>query len=117
MKKGFTLIELLAVIVILGVLGLIATTAISNTIKENGEEGYNIQIGNIIKGAEEWAHKHVFELPDKEGEYVIVTLGQLQNEGCAQADIRNPKTGKLFDQNMEIKITFKDNDYTYEIVE
>lgn len=116
-KNGFTLIELLAVVVILGILGLLATTVISNTIKEKGDQAYNIQIGNIIKGAEDWTNKHVFELPNQEGEFIIVTLGQIQNEGFAKDVVRNPKNGMPFDQNMEIKITFKNNNYEYEIVE
>lgn len=116
-KNGFTLIELLAVVVLLGILGLIATTAVNETIKKNQTTAYNTQIDNIIKGAKDWSNKHVFELPDKEGEFVIVTLGQIQNEGFAKAEIRNPKNGQLFDQNMEIKITFKNNNYEYQIVE
>lgn len=116
-KTGFTLIELLAVVVLLGILGLLATTAVRDTIQKNQTTAYNTQIENIIKGAKKWSNKHVFELPDKEDEFVIVTLGQIQNEGFANHDMRNPKTGQLFDTNMEVKITFKNNHYEYQIVE
>lgn len=117
MKRGFTLIELIAVVAILAVLGIIATTTISNTIRDNGEKNYNIQIENIKKSAYDWAHQHVFELPDKEGEFIIITLGQLQNDGFAKDIIRNPKNGQPFDASMKIKITVKNNDYECEIIE
>ena len=48
MKKGFTLAELLGVIIILGVIALISITAITNTMKENKEELYNIQINSYF---------------------------------------------------------------------
>lgn len=117
MKKGFTLAELLAVIVVIAVIGLIAVTAISNTLREQEEKLYDTQVENIIKGAKLWANKHVFELPEKEGDYLIVTLGQLQSETFVEKDIKNPKNQLSFDQNMEIRITKQNNDYKYEIVE
>ena len=106
----------MGVVILLGVIGLIATTAISNTMKENSEKLYNTQIDNIINGAKLWANSHPFELPEKEGESLTLTLGQIQNEGFAK-DVRNPKTNQLFDQNMEIKVTKQNNSYIYEIVE
>lgn len=117
MKKGFTLVELVAVIIILGVLGLIAVVTISNTIKTNEENAYNLQINYIKEGAKNWAGKHVFELPDKEGEYLILTLLQLKQEGCVDDEIKNPKTNALFDDNLEIKIIKQNGDYVYEVME
>lgn len=117
MKKGFTLIELLAVITILGVLGLIATVTINNNIKESNEKAYNMNIEYIIKGARNWAGKHVFELPENDGEFVIVTLGQLKNDGFVDGNITNPLTKELFDNNMQIKIIKENNNYNFEIIE
>lgn len=115
-KKGFTLIELLAVIVLLGVIGLIATVTIGNELKENKEALYNIQIDNIKRSAQAWASQHVFELPTEDGKYIILTLGQLKEAGLSE-DVVNPKTNESFDNSLQIKITMKENSYVYEVIE
>lgn len=117
MKKGFTLFELLAVIIVLGVLGLIAIISVDKDIKNTKEQAYNTQIESIITGARTWAGKHVFTLPENEGEYLIITLGELKQSGDVEKEIINPKTKEPFDDNMEIKITRQNNDYVYEINE
>ncbi len=48
MKKGFTLIELLAVIVILGVIALITTPIIQNTINKSSEEGFKNSVNSLV---------------------------------------------------------------------
>lgn len=116
MKKGFTLIELIAVIIILGVLGLIATITISNELKESKERLYQIELDNIKNMARVWGTEHVFNLPSQEGEYIIITLGQLKEDGYANNPI-NPKTQESFSDNMQIKIKFINNNYIYEIIE
>ena len=39
------------------------------------------QIENIERSAQTWASNHVFELPSDNGEFIILTLGQLKEEG------------------------------------
>lgn len=117
MKKGFTLIEMVAVIVILGIIGVIAVTSIDNMLKKREEEAYDIQIQNIIDGAKMWAGEHVFELPESEGEYIIISLSDLKKPGYVKNDITNPLTEKQFSNSLKIKITVKNNNYTYEIIE
>lgn len=117
MKKGFTLVEVLAVIVVLGAIGLIAITTITNSMKKTQEDLYNIQIGNIIEGARAWSNKYPFLMPSEEGQSVTVTLGQLKKETTVDQNIKNPKTNLAFDDNMEIKITKLKNGYDYQILE
>ncbi len=117
MKKGFTLIEILGIIILLGVLGLIATVSIEATIKDNKEKAYNLQREFIITSSKIWANQHVFELPENNDEYVIITLGQLKSEGIVRDEIINPRTNKPFDNSLKIKITVDNNSYHYEIVE
>ena len=114
-KKGFTLIELMAVIILLGVLALIATVTINNTLKENKQEACEMQLKNIKGGAENWASKNVFELPSENGGTAVLTLKELKDAGFIAKDIKNPKTNELFDDSIEIKITRVDNNYTYEV--
>lgn len=116
-NKGFTLAELLGVIIILGVIALISITAITNTMKENKEELYNIQINNIIVGAKTWASSHVFELPEQDGESITLTLAELKQAGFVENDITNPKTNEQFSNDLLVKITKIDNNYNYEVIE
>ena len=60
-NKGFTLIELLVVITLLGVLGIIVTVSLNNTLKNTEEE----KCENYIKEVEEAACVYV-ELSRKE---------------------------------------------------
>lgn len=47
-KHGFTLIELLAVIVILGVIALIATPLVMNTIEESRKSSFQISVQHMV---------------------------------------------------------------------
>lgn len=114
-NKAFTLIELLAVIILIGVLSLIATVTVNNTIKENKQKSCNMQIENIKTGAKNWASKNAFSLPSNENESITLTLKNLKDLGFVSKDIKNPKTNELFDDNIIITITKKENDYSYEI--
>jgi prepilin-type N-terminal cleavage/methylation domain-containing protein len=117
LNKGFTLVELLSVIIILGVIGLIAIPTINKAIKDAREELYKVQINNIELGAKSWAAENVLSLPEGDGEVVTLTLGQLKVSGHIQLDIRNPKTKKLFPNDMEITITKHINSYLYDVLE
>jgi len=115
-KKAFTLVELIAVIVLLGVIGMIATVAVNNELKENKETLYQVQIDNIKRSAQTWASSNVFSLPSEDGEYMYVTLGQLKEAGFSE-DVINPKTNEEFLDSLQIKITMSGNSYIYEVIE
>lgn len=116
-NKGFTLIELLSVIIIIGVIGLIAIPTVNKAIKDAREELYKIQINNIELGAKSWAAENVLNLPEGDGELITLTLGQLKVAGHIQLDLRNPKTKKLFANDMEVTITKHINNYIYDVLE
>ena len=116
-NKGFTLAELLGVIIILAVVSSITIVTITNSMKNSKEKLYNVQIDNIIVGAKTWASGNVFNLPENDGEFIKITLGQLKQEGFVDSDITNPLTNELFDDNMQIIITKTGNSYKYEVVE
>jgi len=115
-KKGFTLIELMGVIILLGILSLIATVSISNTLKEKKHESCEMQLKNIISGAELWVSKNPFDAP-KGDEEVVLSLKDLKDGGLVDKDITNPITSELFSDDIKITITRVDNSYKYEIDE
>lgn len=117
MKKGFTLIEMIAVIVLLGVLGLLAVTNVDKILKDNKQKAHDTQIENIIDGAKLWASNNVWDLPSADGEFVILSLSQLKDAGYVKSDIKDPLTNEEFNNDLQVKITVKNNNYSYEIVE
>lgn len=116
-KQGFTLIELLAVIFIIGIISVIAIPTINSLLKQAREELYKVQLNNIIEGTKNWAAKNVIILPEENGEIITLTLGQLKIGGFVDENIKDPRTKKLFPNDMEIVIERRLNGYKYEIVE
>ena len=116
-KRGFTLVELLAVIVILGILGLIIVPTVDRSIKDFRAEAYEDQLNNIILAARSWGADHPLELPLNDGDIITITLGSLKNGGYVDVDIKNPTTNQLFPDDMLIEIERKGNNYEYRIVE
>jgi len=114
MKRGFTLVEIIATIILLGVMGLLVTPIISNTIKENKENLYKDQLKEIEAAAEKWAYENMDMLPSSEGDSVTINLLQLKQGGYLNLDIRDPRDGELL-SNTEttVKITLISNNYHY----
>lgn len=110
-KQGFTLIELLAVIILLGVIGLIITPIVSNIIKNNKESLYQAQLEEIKASTEKWMWENIDVLPDIENAQITITLLDLKKNGKIGLDVRNPKTDELFPNDMEIVIAYQNNDY------
>ena len=84
-KKGFTLIELLAVIVILGILLTIATTAVIKNINKSKENARYVAAKELVKFAE--AYMSVKNTNE-------VTVSSLYDEGYLESNSTNPITGK-----------------------
>ena len=77
-KKGFTLVELLAVIVILSLLALLTSTAVTKLVKDAKGDLNNTQIELIKSAAQTWGAEHLNWLPgDKECSYL--TLSNLKD--------------------------------------
>ena len=117
MKKGFTLIELLAVIVVLGILGLIIIPNVAGTLKNQKDNLYKVQISNIEEAAKGWASEHFFTLPTSDNEVKSIYLKDL--EGFIDTDINNPKANKNFGKCLKINITkvAGTENYTYKVDE
>ena len=111
-KKGFTLVELLAVIVLLGLIALIASPAITGIIKKSKESLSNSQKQSIEMSAKNWATDNMDKLPTN-GKCINVRLATLQSGGYADLEIKDPKTGNVL--QVVVKITRKDKQLIYEV--
>ena len=116
-KNGFTLIELLAVIVVLGILGLIIIPNIAGTLKNQKNNLYDIQIKNIEEAARGWAGEHFYSLPTIDNGVKSIYLKDLAD--FIDTNINNPKTNKNFGKCLRIDITkvAGAESYTYKVDE
>ena len=81
MKKGFTLIELLSVLVLLGMISLITIPIIDKILKENREDLYQTNVEMLEEGAKSWASANVFSLPEADGQFIDLTICDLEKAG------------------------------------
>ena len=110
---GFTLIELLGVITLLGIITLIITPAVSDGLKKSKEKVYNASKDNILFGLKNWASDNKNLLPEKNKDYIVITIGELKQEGFLDYELRNPKTQKCYSNSVELLITKNDKAYDY----
>ncbi len=115
-RNGFTLAELLGVITILGLLALLIIPAIDKTVKNSNETLYQAQLSTIVESAKSWSADHITELPVNGGS-INITLDTLKTGGYITIDIENPKTKQPFDGNLNIKITEKNSQYQYKVMD
>lgn len=115
-NRGFTLVELVAVIVILGVIATIITPVIQKTLKANKENVYNIMVDQIKDYTKDYLAKNTNQLPDNEGEISTIKFVDLKKDGLLQINIVNPITNNIISNESIVKVTKKNNNYTYEVV-
>ena len=114
--KGFTLIELIAIIALLGVVFLVTYTEVTKSIDKSTNELYQAQLSNIKAAAQDWTVDHLDELPEADGDSINVNLSDLIDGGYIDSDIKNIATEKE-STNIYVKITRKDNNYIYEVID
>ena len=112
MKKGFTLIEVIAVIVILGIIGLIAVPISNSVVKRSKEKLYNEQIDKIINACKNYILENDDADPDQNyTRYVLIE--DLKSAGyLGKERLINPKTNKEIEGS--IQVTYTNGKYTYE---
>lgn len=119
-NKGFTLVELICVVAIIAVIALIAVPAVAANIKESQEKLYSNQIVAIEEALANWAIRNRSELPKEDGDFIIVTLQQLKNEGLIEQNLQNPKKSgkdKAFkDDELELRIVKYHNNFMYNVI-
>lgn len=117
MKKGFTLVELLAVIIILGILGLIVVPMVNETISNQKEKLYKRQIETIISSAESWGTKNSSKLTE-DGTSIYVNVTTLVSSGnLKNTDIKDPRNNKVMNGCVSISYDDEYNQYVYEYID
>lgn len=94
-KNGFTLIELLAVIVILGVIMVIATTNVIKSINNSREKSKEIAKKEIVSYAEAY-------FATNNSNTGCVSVETLYELGYLTGDVTNPETGKNITSKSEL---------------
>lgn len=106
-KNGFTLIEVLAVVAIIALLGALIIPIVNKDVSRSRETLYEQQVRSIEDAAKDWAASHLGILPTSTSDAaLVVTLGDLIDEGFFADDIINPKTKKAFSRDTSITITY-----------
>lgn len=116
MKRGFTLIELLAVIVVLGLIAVVITPVITDTLNDSREDAYQKQVDNLIKAANTWSIKNPDKLPSTDNK-IFLSLDNLTEDGIVEDDeIINPKTRKKMEGCISISYSSTYNQYEYKYI-
>jgi prepilin-type N-terminal cleavage/methylation domain len=106
-KKGFTLVEILGVIIVLSVISLIVIPLVGKQINDSRQKLYEKQIGNMNQATNNWAADNLDRL--KPNEKTFVTLGELQDGGYIDKNIKNPRTREEYSRDMEFYVLYKDD--------
>ena len=134
-RKGFTLIELLAVIIIIGILGVLIVPGILNNIDNAKEASYNTLIKNIVTSSQMYYEECEYgDLSNVEkygiyacsisGNNITTTLGTLANTGFLNVKdtdedveekiVKDPRNNKDI-SSCSIKITKVVEPETYKV--
>lgn len=118
LRNGFTLAELLGVIVVLSILGLVAVTAVDNSLKSSRYDSCLVQETNLTEGAKMVMLDHPNLLPTSSSSSVTIPAKVLQNGGTIngqaidagyiEKDLINPMTDKSYvssSAGVSVKVT------------
>ena len=119
-NKGFTLVEMLSVFALLTLMFFLVVPLVNSVLKDSRNDLYQSQI-NLIKGA---ARLWVSEEENKTFLESLniwpyeITLGDLQESGFLEKDIKNPLIDNgVFHENMIIQINKVENSYEYLVLD
>ena len=118
-RKAFTLVELLAVIVILALLALLTSVAVTTIINDSKKDISNTQYTLIKSTAEMWGSENLDKMPPQ-GSCSFITLQDLKDEGLINNSIIDSSTNEEIPNDLKIKIattasTNGKSIYTYEV--
>ena len=102
-KRGFTLVELLAVIIILSLLALLTSTAVTKLVKDSKGDLNMTQVELIKSAAQTWGADNLTGLPAA-GECSYLTLANLKDYGLLDSNLKDPNTNEKISDDLKIKI-------------
>ena len=116
MKKGFTLVELLAIIVILGIIGVICVSVYNNVQKEASNKLYEEQLNEIENRIRSYVLENEGKTLNiegnnikldiyKENTTINIPISFLITEGVLEKYPINPKCGKKIEGYYTLKVT------------
>ena len=114
-KRGFTLVELLAVIIILSLLALLTSTAVTKLVKDAKNDLNSTQIELIKSAAQTLGSENLAGLPSP-GECSYLTVGNLKDYGLIDSHIKNLNTNQEISNDLKIKIETKINENSGTII-
>jgi len=114
MKKAFTLVELIAVIILLGLLGLIIYPTVNGVINNNKNKLHDKQIEELIRHGNTYATSNIGSLRATNGSRNIVTFKDLYYAGIINDQtIIDPKTDEVLDGCLAL--TWNENRNSFDI--
>ena len=114
-KRGFTIVELLGVIVILSIIAAIATPIVQKTLNNNRDKLYDIIKTQLKDYTKDYLAVNTDRLPVDDGDTADITLEALKKNGNLQINVINPRTNNVISNQSYVKVTKKNNNYTYEV--
>ncbi len=109
-NKGFTLIELLSVIVILSLLAILTSTAVTKLVKDSKDDLYQNQLLAIKEAAQTWSADNLSKLPSS-GNCIYLTLGDLKDYGLLDSIIIDSRNNNEISDDLKIKISSTKSKY------
>ncbi|MDD2378219.1 MAG: prepilin-type N-terminal cleavage/methylation domain-containing protein [Bacilli bacterium] len=108
MKKGFTLIEVIAIIVILGIIGIIIVPTLTDTLASSRQKVRENQIETLEKAADKWVLYNENILNANNGYYELQLYELVESGLIKSEDIIDPTTN----ENLEGYIIIEWQDFT-----
>lgn len=109
-NNGFTLMELLGVFIIICFLLFLLFPIVNNVIKRGSSTTYYEQLDKILTAAYDLSLKNLDYLPNSD-EKKYISLAELKKEGLIESNLINPKTNKLFEDDLIICISDSKSDF------
>lgn len=117
MKKGFTLVELMAVIILIGVIGLISIPLIINTIDKQKAKSFKISVEGLVEAAKQdlesngskFPREYVYKVVNNKRDLYLVKDNNEYESLQVSGLIKNQATARIMYNNNGILMLYVKN--------